>query len=58
MNKEKYGNYSDFETVLVAPIEFYENNFEASRCFDKYVSYEEIAILLPEFSDYLNSRIA
>ncbi len=39
LNTEKYGNYSDFETVLVAPIEFYANNLEASQCFDKFVSY-------------------
>ncbi len=53
MNDEKYGNYSDFETVLVAPIEFYTRTFEASQPFDKFVSYEEVALLLPEFSTYL-----
>lgn len=55
-NEEKYGNYSDFETVLVAPIEFYANNFEASQYFDKFVSYEEVGILLPEFQRYLESN--
>ncbi len=54
-NNTKFGDYSDFETVLVAPLAFYKNNFEASQHFDKYVSYEEIAILLPEFSEYLKS---
>ncbi len=54
-NNKKYGNYSDFETVLVAPIEFYRNNFEASQHFDKFVSYEETGILLPEFSVYLEA---
>lgn len=54
-NKEKYGNYTDFETVLVAPIEFYADNFEASQNFDKFVSYEEVGILLPEFSKYLKA---
>jgi hypothetical protein len=52
-NNEKFGNYIDFETVLVAPIEFYTNNFEVSQHFDKFVSYEEVGILLPEFSEYL-----
>lgn len=52
-NKKEFGNYDDFETVLIAPIEFYKNNFKASQKFDKYVSYEEIGILLPEFSEYL-----
>ena len=55
LNTEKYSNYSDFETVLVAPIEFYANNFKESQCFDKFISYEEIAILLPEFADYLKN---
>lgn len=55
LNNKKFGNYSDFETVLVAPIEFYTNNFKASQNFDKFVSYEEIGILLPEFSTYLEA---
>ena len=55
-NNEKFGNYTDFETVLVAPIEFYKNNFRASQYFDKYVSYQEVAILLPEFSNYLEAH--
>ena len=49
LNDEKFGNYTDFETVLVAPIEFYTNNFEASKYFDKFISYEEVAILLGGF---------
>ncbi len=53
---EKYGNYSDYETVLVAPIEFYSNHFVESQKFDKFVSYEEVGLLLPEFSEYLASR--
>jgi len=48
-NNNKYGNYSDFETILVAPVKFYKNNFLASQHFDKFVSYEEIGILIPEF---------
>lgn len=54
-NNKKFGNYSDFETVLVAPLEFYASNFEASQHFDKFVSYEEVGILLPEFSEYLKA---
>jgi hypothetical protein len=53
LHNEKYGGYTDFETVLVAPIEFYSNNFEASMQFDKFISYEEVGLLLPEFSGYL-----
>ena len=54
-NNEKFGSYSDYETVLVAPIEFYSNNFEDSKKFDKFVSYEEVGQLLPEISEYLSS---
>jgi len=53
LENEKFGRYSDYETVLVAPLEFYRNNFPESQHFNKYVSYEEIAILLPEFAQYL-----
>ncbi len=53
LNTEKFGNYSDFETVLVAPLEFYRNNFNEAQHFDKFISYEEVAILLPEFAKYL-----
>ncbi len=53
LNNDKFGNYKDFETVLVAPIEFYEKNFQTSQHFDKFISYEEVGILLPEFSSYL-----
>jgi len=54
LNQEKFGNYSDFETILIAPMEFYRRNFDAANIFDRFVSYEEISILLPEF----NVRIA
>ncbi len=56
LNNENYGGYSDYETVLVAPLEFYANNFQDSQKFDKFVSYEEVGLLLPEFSEYLASR--
>ena len=54
-NNEKFGNYADYETVLVSPLEFYAANFNAAQQFDKYVSYEEIGIFLPMFSSYLTS---
>ena len=56
LDNEKYGGYSDYETVLVAPIEFYSNNFSESQIFDRFIPYEEIGLLLPEFSEYLASR--
>ena len=49
-NTEKFKNYSEYETVLIAPLEFYRNNFEASNIFDRFVSHEEISLLLPIFN--------
>ena len=46
---KRYCEYTDYETVLIAPIEFYRRNFEDANKFDRYVSYEEISILLPIF---------
>lgn len=53
LENEKFGRYSDYETILVAPLEFYRKNFSESQYFDKYISYEEIAMLLPSFFQYL-----
>ena len=30
-------NYSEFETILIAPLEFYQRNFDASNIFDRFV---------------------
>jgi len=49
-NQEKFGNYNDFETILISPLEFYRRNFDAANVFDRFVSYEEISIILPAFS--------
>jgi len=45
---EKFGNYIDFETILFAPLAFYKNNIEAAKPFDRYISYEEASIFIPE----------
>lgn len=49
LDNVKYGSYTDYETVLIAPIEFYKRNFEDAKQFDRFVSHEEISILLPAF---------
>lgn len=46
----KYGDYSDFETVLIAPRKFYERWPEGSAKFDCYVSHEDISTRLQEFA--------
>ncbi len=47
----KYRSYSDFQTVLVAPKEFYERNQSDVVKFDCYVPYEDIAAHIPLFMD-------
>lgn len=47
---EKYGNYQEWETVLVAPKAFYEGNLAEAAKFTSFVAHEELAEWLPEFS--------
>ena len=45
----KYGDYEEWETVLIAPLSFYERNrYEASK-FNRFISHEDIAAHIPEF---------
>ena len=50
VGNEKYGNYEDFETVLIAPIAFYERCGKEAKKFDRYVSHEDISAHIPTFS--------
>ena len=45
----RYGDYEEWETILVAPISFYERNQYEARKFNRFVSHEEIAMHIPEF---------
>jgi hypothetical protein len=49
LGNPKYCSYTDFQTVLVAPKEFYERNKSDADKFDCYVSYEDIAERIPDF---------
>lgn len=53
--KSKYGDYEEWETVLVSPISFYERNRYESSKFNRFVSHEDLAIHIPEFR---NSMVA
>jgi hypothetical protein len=47
--KVKYQDYDEWETVLVAPLEFYQRNeYEASK-FSRFISHEDIAVHISEF---------
>jgi hypothetical protein len=46
-----YGNYEDFESVLVAPRVFYDRNREiVDKHFDHYIAHEDIAAFIPLFA--------
>src|SRR5664279_1611349 len=42
-NIQKWGNYQDYEVILLAPQQFYERHKERADIFHRYVSYEEVA---------------
>lgn len=46
----KYHRYTDFEAILIAPLNFFEFNKERAKIFHQYVSYEDIAEFIPEFA--------
>lgn len=47
----KYRSYVDFETILVAPLVFYNRNLADAKKFDRYISHEEISLFLPIFGE-------
>ena len=48
-NNPKYGSYTEYETVLIAPRMFYERWIEGAGKFDRYIAHEDIAAHLPIF---------
>ena len=46
----KYGGYSDFDTILLAPLEFKLRNSDQLRHFGCFVSHEDVATHVPEFA--------
>lgn len=51
-NKERYLNYDDFETVLIAPESFLTS--EECDQFGKLVSYEDLAVHILKFKESLH----
>jgi hypothetical protein len=46
----RYGGYTDFDTVLVAPLVFIERNKNQLKHFGRFLSHEDIAAHIPEFA--------
>ena len=57
-NTDKFQNYSDFVTVLVAPDAFYHKYSVQAKPFDHYVSYESLKDYLPEVQVHLQQFAA
>jgi hypothetical protein len=49
INRPEFLLYSDFETMLIAPLGFRCRHKELADPFDRYVSHEEIAPFIAEF---------
>jgi hypothetical protein len=50
LNNPKYGNYSEFQTVLVAPQSFINKWRPDANKYDTHVTLEDIALYIPEFA--------
>ena len=46
-----YGGYSDFDTVLIAPFAFLNQNSDQVEHFGSFISHEEIADHIPLFGE-------
>ena len=44
-----YGEYEEWETILVAPTAFFDRNELDARKFDRFIPHEEIAVHVPVF---------
>jgi hypothetical protein len=50
IDNPKYGNYRDFETILIAPRTFYERHEAVvNEYFNRFVAHEDIAAFIPLF---------
>ena len=50
MHMPKWGDYDDFEVVLIAPREFYRRNKEAADVFHRFIPHEQISEHVREFA--------
>lgn len=49
-NKDRYLNYSDFETIILAPEEFLKRHPDCVAQFDRSLTYEQVARFAPLFA--------
>jgi hypothetical protein len=51
----RFHNYTDFQTVLVAPKSFHDRNRAQVELFDCFITHEDIAKFIPLFSKVENN---
>lgn len=51
VGKAHYGGYTDFDTVLIAPYAFVNQNSDQVRHFGSFISHEDIAAHIPLFGE-------
>ena len=54
----KWGDYDDYEVVLIAPSAFRDRNAEKAKLFHVFVAHEEVAGFVPEFGGTTPKEIA
>ena len=52
----RYGNYSEFDTVLLAPVAFRSRHESQAGCFGCFIAHEEVAKFIPLFGHQGVSR--
>ncbi len=55
MGNKSYGDYEEWETILIAPTAFHARNSYGCSKFDRYIPHEDIAAHIPEFASNLPS---
>ena len=50
LGKHKWGNYEDFECLLLAPQAFADKHSEDVKKFDRFISHESLAEVIPKFA--------
>jgi hypothetical protein len=51
----KYGDYNEWDTVLLAPLDFQRRHAAIAQKFGTFIAHEEVAEYVPSFSSILDS---
>lgn len=51
VGKLRYGNYEDWDTVLLAPSSFHRQHSETAQRFGTFIAHEDVAHFVPSFRE-------